>query len=121
MKEHGIEPGKLKLYNLTYEEARRTFKHMRKYMPEQTFPNRHGEFGNVFTELWTFSRFAWKKHFKQNDYKVISVKPMKLFYTGYMHFGSRWSIKFRHFISNFLGSACVIYIVKNKKENKEEP
>ena len=96
----------------TAKEGWRTFRHMRKYMPEQTFPNRHGEFGNVFTEIWTFSRWWWTRHLKTNGYRLKSAKPMRLFYTGYMFYGPNWSIKSRNFWSRILGSACIIYVVE---------
>lgn len=78
-------------------------------------PNRHGEAGNVLTELYTFSAVAWKRHFRQCHYEIISAEPMGLFYTGYMFFGAQWPLKSRERWSRFLGSACVLYKVRPKE------
>ncbi len=75
-------------------------------------PPRHGETGNAVTELYTFSRNRWIRHFRNNGYQVMEAKPMDLFYTGHMVLGARWSMKSRRFASRLLGSACVLYKVK---------
>lgn len=107
-----LKISKLALAGPFLAECWRTFRHTRKYAPENTFPQRHGEFGTVFSELWTFSRWWWIRHLKQNNYRIIQIAPMRLFYTGYMFLGPNWSIKSRHFWSYFLGSACIIYVVQ---------
>ena len=80
----------------------------------QLVPSRHGEFGNVFTELYTFSRYHWNRHFRKNGYQVVGSYPMGLFYTGYMFFGDKWSLKSREKWSRLLGSACVLYKVQSR-------
>ena len=46
------------------------------------WPPRHGEVGNAFTEIATFSRFWWRRHFRRHGFTLIIVEPMGLFYTG---------------------------------------
>ena len=69
----------------------------------------HGETGNAFTELWTFSRARWVRLFRRQGFRVELAKPMGLFYTGYMVLGARWSLERRQRLAPWLGSACCIY------------
>lgn len=73
---------------------------------------RHGETGNALTEIYTFSKLAWLKKFRELSYRIDSATPLGLFYTGHMVFGKRVPIKKRCDVANLLGSACVIYTVK---------
>lgn len=82
-------------------------------------PERHGETGNAFTELWTFSRRAWIAHFLRNRFEVVAVQPMELFYTGYMILGPRWSLAGRQRAARLLGSASVLY--KLRLVMRQEP
>lgn len=79
-------------------------------------PPRHGEQGNVWTEIILFSRWRWERHFIRNGYKVIKVKPLHLFYTGHMVFGCCCPMRLRGLLSRILGSACVLYKVRPLKE-----
>jgi SAM-dependent methyltransferase len=74
---------------------------------------RHGEEGNAWTELWTFSASYWRRKFRA-DYVIESVEPMGLFYTGHMVFGASLSIARREKLSRYLGSACNLFIVTPK-------
>ena len=76
-----------------------------------SYPPTHGEYGNCITEIYTFSRNSWVKHFKSNNYQSIEVYPMRLFYTGHMILGEMLSLKTRELLSRFLGSACILYKV----------
>lgn len=75
-------------------------------------PPRHGETGNAFTELWTFSRRHWIKHFHRHDCEVMGTKAMGLFYTGHMVLGKHWSFRSRRHVASVLGSACILYKVR---------
>lgn len=72
-------------------------------------PTPHGETGNAFTELWTFSRTRWVREFRRHGFVVESARPMGLFYTGYMIFGADWDLARRQRLAPWLGSACCIY------------
>ena len=76
-------------------------------------PPRHGEVGNALTELWTFCRAWWRRHFLHNRYQVIAVEPMGLFYTGHTLLGLRLSFTWRARLSRYLGSSCVLYHVRS--------
>ena len=72
-------------------------------------PPRHGETGNAFTEIITFGRFWWLRHFRRHGYEILSVEPMGLFYTGYMLRGANWPLPARERCARWLGSSCVLY------------
>jgi SAM-dependent methyltransferase len=78
------------------------------------FPERHGERGNRFTEIFFFHPNWWNNHFKQNNWEIIDQHPTNFFYTGNSFLGKRLSINRRRKISHFIGSACHIYILKNR-------
>ncbi len=73
---------------------------------------RHGESGNALSEIVTFSPWCWKRHFVREYFSVERAEPTGLFYTGHMVLGSRLSIRSRQKIAKWLGSACVIYVVR---------
>lgn len=85
---------------------------LRSILASHVVPPRHGEFGNAFTELWTFSRKHWIAHFRSHGYEVIHVEPMGLFYTGYMILGARWPVAGREAAARWLGSSCMLYKVR---------
>lgn len=73
---------------------------------------RHGETGNALTEIFAFSTLSWKKQFSKAGFEIDEATPSGLFYTGHMVLGSRLSIRSRQKIAKWLGSACVIYVVR---------
>lgn len=75
-------------------------------------PPRHGEVDSALSEIYTFSKRHWIRHFVDNDYEVLEASPMRLFYTGHMVLGENWSMESRAAISRVLGSACVLYKVR---------
>lgn len=77
-------------------------------------PPRHGEVGNVVSELWTFSPRHWVRHFDAQQFEILCWEPLGLFYTGQMVLGSRWSTSSREWAASLLGSACYLYQVKPK-------
>lgn len=79
-------------------------------------PPRHGEFGNAFTEIWTFTRKHWIKHFTAHGFEVIDARAMGLFYTGHMILGSRLSLASRERAARWLGSSCVLYKVRRRMQ-----
>jgi SAM-dependent methyltransferase len=73
---------------------------------------RHGEFGTAFTELYTFSRYFWRRRFHCAGFSVEADMPLGLFYTGHMVLGRRLSLKTRARMASVLGSACMIYVLR---------
>ena len=87
----------------------RNFASALRYSMPKLAPPRHGEFGNAFTEIATFSRFWWRRHFRRHGYEILSVEPMGLFYTGYMIRGTKWPLPARERCARWLGSSCILY------------
>ena len=75
-------------------------------------PSPHGARGNALSELRTFSVHSWQRHFLENGMEILAVEPLRLFYTGHMLLGRRWSLASRRKASEFLGSACVLFKVR---------
>jgi SAM-dependent methyltransferase len=69
------------------------------------FYYRHGEHGNLISELWQFHPSWWRRNFRENGFIVLHDEPMGLFYTGNMLLGARLSIAARQALSRRLGSA----------------
>ena len=73
---------------------------------------RHGATGNAVTELWTFSRRRWVRHFLRHHFTVIRAEPIGLFYTGHMVCGNRWGLPSRERAARVLGAAAILYVVQ---------
>jgi SAM-dependent methyltransferase len=73
------------------------------------FPNRHGERGNVVSELWLFHPRWWRKNFRENGFEIVSEGPMGIFYTGNFFFGKHSSFERRTRWAKRMGSACHLF------------
>jgi len=73
---------------------------------------RHGETGNALSEIVTFSLRHWRRHFVSQLFTIDEATGVGLFYTGHMVLGPRLSVRSRQKVSKWLGSACVIYVVR---------
>jgi len=73
------------------------------------FPRRHGERGNVLSELRLFHPNWWRRHFQANGFTILRDEPMGLFYTGNMLLGPRLGLAERRRLAGFLGSACHLF------------
>ncbi|MCP5151345.1 MAG: class I SAM-dependent methyltransferase [Ectothiorhodospiraceae bacterium] len=76
------------------------------------WPPRHGERGTMLGELWTFSPWWWRRHFRQHGFEILSDAPVGLFYTGHMVLGRRWPVPLRRRLARWLGSACHVYVLR---------
>jgi ubiquinone/menaquinone biosynthesis C-methylase UbiE len=75
-------------------------------------PPRHGEVGDSFTEIYTFSKRAWLKLFRAAGWTVVKTYTNRLFYTGYDTFNFKLPLRVRHLMSYLLGSACNIICLR---------
>lgn len=73
---------------------------------------RHGERGNIISELWIFHPSWWRRNFRSNGFEIIKDEPMGLFYTGNMIFNRTWPLEKRRQLAKLLGSACHIFELK---------
>jgi len=72
-------------------------------------PRRHGERGNVITELWLFHPGWWRQSFRAHGFAVVNEAPVGLFYTGEMLLGSRLGLAGRKRLARVLGSSCHVF------------
>lgn len=72
-------------------------------------PRRHGERGNVITELWLFHPRWWRRNFHDNGFAVVGDQPMGLFYTGEVLLGLRLGRAQRERLARVLGSSCHLF------------
>lgn len=82
-----------------------SFRH--RYIPEP-----HGAYGNSFIELYSFSCNHWLNTFRASGWNIEHTQANRLFYTGYSILDKRLSLKWRHYLSYFMGSSCVIYVLR---------
>jgi SAM-dependent methyltransferase len=72
-------------------------------------PRRHGERGNVISELWLFHPRWWRRNFEQNGFVVVRDEPLGLFYTGEVLLGLRLGIARRRRLASTLGSSSHLF------------
>jgi SAM-dependent methyltransferase len=73
---------------------------------------RHGERGNVLTELWYFHPRWWRRHFADNGFELVEDRPIGLFYTAEELLGPGVRIERRRALSRVLGSATHLFRLK---------
>ena len=76
----------------------------------RVLPRRHGERGNYFSEYYYFTKKAWVEVFSPY-FTVEKYSTNALFYTGNGTLSPNTSIKTRHSASQWLGSACHIFVL----------
>jgi SAM-dependent methyltransferase len=84
------------------------------------WPGRHGETGNMLTELYYFSRRHWQYVFEKSGWRVEHVFTNRLFYTGCSLFDARLPFSIRRRMSHVLGSACWIFILNAPVTNVQK-
>ena len=84
-------------------------------------PRRHGERGNVISELWLFHPRWWRRNFRDNGFIVVRDEPMGLFYTGEVLFGVRLRLGWRARLARALGSSGHLFKLVPMSQSKEVP
>ena len=80
-----------------------------RYVGGRLFPRRHGERGNVISEIWLFHPQWWRRNFRENNFTVVHDEPMGLFYTGNALFGTYLGLAYRANLARVFGSACHLF------------
>ena len=80
-----------------------------RYVGGRLLPRRHGERGNVISEIWLFHPRWWRRNFREHGFTVVHDEPMGLFYTGNVLFGTYMGLACRANLARALGSACHLY------------
>jgi SAM-dependent methyltransferase len=87
-----------------------------RYVGGRILQRRHGDRGNVISELWLFHPRWWRRNFRENGFSIVHDEPMGLFYTGNMLLGAALGFPQRQRLSGLLGSACHLFkIVPNTR------
>ena len=79
---------------------------------------KHGERGNLFTEMYYFSGYFWRRIFREHGWTVIQYFPNRLFYTGYSIFDAQMGITQRVRAASYLGSACGIFVLADGADTR---
>ncbi len=74
-------------------------------------PPVHGEQGSFLSEIYYFSNHYWLNHFRKYKLKILYKQKIPIFYTGYLIFGKKNSLKNRMIKSKFLGSSSQLYLL----------
>ena len=75
-------------------------------------PPRHGETGNQFTEYFHLRPVAWRKKLARYGWKVESLQPLGMTYTGYALLGPKIGIGARSFLARFMGSSTYLFLAR---------
>jgi SAM-dependent methyltransferase len=94
------------------EDAAAAWLRLARHMAAPLFQCRHGERGNIISELWLFHPWWWRKVFRRDNFGIVHEEPMGLFYTGHVLFGSRLSLQRRAQLARAFGSACHVFKVR---------
>jgi hypothetical protein len=78
------------------------------------FPRRHGERGNVISEMWLFHPSWWRRNFQENGFAIQHDQPMGIFYTGNMLLGARLKLAQRERLARFLGSGSHLFEMEKR-------
>ncbi len=70
---------------------------------------RHGERGNLWSEIWYFRPEWWKRIFRDAGFDVVSDKPLGLFYTGHSVMGVALDLQQRDWLARRFGSATHLF------------
>jgi SAM-dependent methyltransferase len=111
----------LRLVPQVFREPLRALRTMAGTLKHGVFIPRHGERGNAWTEIVSFSRRAWLRRFARHGVVVDAATPSGLYYSGCMLLGPRLSMPARERWASVLGSACVIYRIRHPRGAPRAP
>lgn len=82
------------------------------FLKRALFSGPHGEYPSAVSELYYFRQSRWSRLFKNNGFSIIETRSSRLFYTGY-GLSKGMSIERRRFLSWWLGSSSVAFVMRN--------
>jgi SAM-dependent methyltransferase len=98
--------------SLTGNGAARPRYSLRDRIINTLIPPRHGEAGNQFTEYFYLRPAAWRNKLVRHGWRIESLQPLGMTYTGYALLGPKLGIGARSFLARFMGSASYLFIVR---------
>jgi SAM-dependent methyltransferase len=75
------------------------------------WPGRHGETGNMLSEICLFGRHRWLREFRAAGFRPQAVQPIGLFYTSNMLLGARLGLESRRWLARWAGSGSTLYFL----------
>lgn len=75
----------------------------------------HGEHDSALGELRSFSEAAWRARFEAAGWEVETVRPLGLFYTGYLLAGPAIGLPARRRLARLLGSVTTAFVVRPRR------
>jgi len=84
-------------------------------MARVLLPGRHGERGNVLTEIYYFSRAWWRTHFASGGWDIVRIDSMGIFYTGYAALGLALPLAARQRLARVLGAGTTIFVLRKRR------
>ena len=75
------------------------------------WPGRHGETGNMLSEIYLFGRHRWLREFRAAGFRPQTVQPIGLFYTSNMLLGARLGLGPRRSLARWAGSGSTLYFL----------
>ncbi|MFL9839877.1 class I SAM-dependent methyltransferase [Sphingomonas sp. ST-64] len=96
----------------TDDPRRKSFRSNLKTVFGSLLPIGHGTSFEGISELWTFSRHAWRSKFRNAGFVVEEVHPVGLFHTGHMLAGKRLPIAARRRLAAVMGSAANVFVIR---------
>jgi SAM-dependent methyltransferase len=75
-------------------------------------PRGHGTSAEGISELWSFSRIAWRRKFRRAGFEIVEDRPVGLLYTGTLLLGGRLTLAKRRKLAALMGSSTRMYLLK---------
>jgi hypothetical protein len=76
------------------------------------WPGRHGETGNMLSEVYLLGRRRWLREFRAAGFHAQVVRPIGLFYTGNMLLGAQLGLASRRTLACWAGSGSTLYVLE---------
>jgi hypothetical protein len=109
----GVLPRSLSVSGLVVEPLKAVGRLLR-LVVNGALPVRHGERGNVISEISYFHPAWWRREFEACGFDIRKDEPMGLFYTGHMILGRRLTLDARRRLGEVLGSASHLFTVSSE-------
>ncbi|PKK89582.1 MAG: hypothetical protein CVV64_13520 [Candidatus Wallbacteria bacterium HGW-Wallbacteria-1] len=95
----------------TISETQSVHEHWLFELMGKVFPA-HGNSGNAFSELRTFSSSSWQSLFRKMGWNVLQIQGCGLLYSGQVLLGSSLPLTARRVAAKMIGSSCHIFKLK---------
>ena len=95
--------------SIKVQSSRRTKAELVKFM---MYAPRHGEFGNVLTEIYYFSRYRWRKVFATSTLRLVAQRGIGFIYWGRDVFQFALPLPVRTMLASLIGASSNLYVLR---------